>query len=408
MSRTIVTLVCIEFSAAGLASAGQHDWPASGVFIAHHPSGLEYSAGTDWCRRYLDEFAIRDCSEQNPRIDVDHEGQSAVWFVLAAFTDSTAWRGVEFGLGTYNRDSFFFLDHGPCPPAGAAVLQIPTEGWPGPNQGIAFITSGEPWKGSIRPVYYFAGYAYAEDLIPLGVDPTKGWGGTAGTYVVAGAAADSSGEKDPCPGDAALSGQRPAEAFGAMGLGRDGVAVFPKTPPTALPPWLVLDPRTHLPKRLSDESIPDPEKMRGELHRYPPELIELLRHTNLAVELGLRDSSETVSPLLASGTLRGSDPGSANPSISFTLLADAAVVVRVFDMRGYLVCTPWKGRLGPGAHEIPIEIPPEAPVDTPSEKETRLDGRDWVGHYSVHLEIDGVMSGDALLDVRHRRSRPGE
>jgi hypothetical protein len=101
-----------------------------GVLIAHHPAGLQYSAGTDWCQRYVEEFAIDSCSEQHNRIDLDgNEGQSPVWFVLAAWTENKQWCGTEFGLGQYDPDVYAFTEWGPCSPG--ENLEIPTENWPG-------------------------------------------------------------------------------------------------------------------------------------------------------------------------------------------------------------------------------------------------------------------------------------
>jgi len=42
-----------------------------GVLIAHHPPGLEFTSGQDWCDRYEQEYAIDSCPEQNNRIDLN-------------------------------------------------------------------------------------------------------------------------------------------------------------------------------------------------------------------------------------------------------------------------------------------------------------------------------------------------
>jgi len=368
MSRRIVMLLSIGLSAAVVVAEGESDAPAAGVFIAHHPAGLVFSAGTDWCLWNLEGSAIDSCTKQQPRIDVDYPGQSAVWFVLVAFTDSTAWGGTEFGFGTYNRASFLFTDHGPCFPEEG--LEIPMTGWPGPNQGTAFVTTGdEPWRGSIQPVYYFAGYAYAADLIPLDVNPQRGFGGTCTTHAV----------------------ERPAEAFGAMGLLQDGVAVCPETPPTDVGDPSHRDSQTlpPTPMAVGTHGIPDPVKMKANLDKYPPEVIEFYAHTTLAPALGLHNPAEGESPLLASGTLQVSGGPGVDPTISFTLLADARVSVRVFDFGfdGRFVCTPLDSSLARGTHEIPLEY------ETPRGKPLRS------GVYSVHLEINGVASGDRIIGV---------
>jgi hypothetical protein len=366
MNRRTVTLIGIGLSAAVVVPAGKCDAPASGVFIAHHPAGLEFSAGTDWCQQYLEEFAIESCSEQHPRIDVDHEGQSAVWYVLVAFTDSTEWVGTEFGLGTYSDDSFLFADHEPCFPDNG--LEIPMGEWPGPNQGTAFITTGEPWSGSIQPVYYFAGYAYAADLIPLGMDPARGFGGTCTAGLV----------------------QRPAEAFGALGLFRDGVAVYPKAPPTEVSGWFSGDskepPRTPIPR--GTKGVPDSASWQAEL---PPDVIESLRHTALAAQLGLSSVSQAESLVQVGDTLQGHRSPGAEQSISFTLEADARVSLEVYDASGRLVCAAFNGTLARGAHEIPLgQAIPEA---------------DRAGSEvcTVRLKIDGVPSGEKVMTLPPRR-----
>jgi hypothetical protein len=66
--------------------------------------------------------------------------------------------------------------YGPCAPGG--FLEIPTDGWPGPNQGTVVATTDLAWNGNFVPVYYFTGYEYyGPGQIPFGVDPPTGFAG---------------------------------------------------------------------------------------------------------------------------------------------------------------------------------------------------------------------------------------
>ncbi len=206
MKRVCLALVCIGLQVTVAAAD-----PANlenGVLIAHHPPGLQYSAGQDWCQRYFDDFAIDTCSDQHNRIDLDaNQGETSVWCVLAAWDESKEWCGTEFGFGEYDPDIYLFLDHGPCFPVDG--LDIPTAGWPGPNAGTALTTTTTHWSGNFVPVYWFAGYAYQEGVIPLAADPATSFGGT---------------------GNCASPPQTwAAGEFGSMGLFRDGAYACPET-----------------------------------------------------------------------------------------------------------------------------------------------------------------------------------
>jgi len=183
-----------------------------GVFIAHHPSAMQFSSDPPqegWCQHYLDNYAITSCGEQVNRIDTT---QGVIWFVLAAWNEEKEWCGVQFGLGRYNPNTFTFIDWGPCYPDQG--LELPSAGWPGPAEGTSAVTSrSTPWSGNYTPVYFFAGYAYAEDTLPLATDPRGRVGGTVSCQM-------------PC----ALSA---AEKYGTLGLFMDGV---PACPPAASTP----------------------------------------------------------------------------------------------------------------------------------------------------------------------------
>ncbi len=155
-----------------------------------------------WCQHYLSHHAIDSCGAQVNRIDT-YDG--VIWFVLAAWSEAKQWCGTEFGLGSFDPGSFEFTDHGPCYPDEG--LEIPTDGWPGPEEGTAFVTTTVDWDGNFQPVYWFAGYAYEDGLVGLTANPSTGFAGT------------SNCENPPQV--------YPLDSFGAMGFFQDGVAACP-------------------------------------------------------------------------------------------------------------------------------------------------------------------------------------
>lgn len=142
---------------------------SNGVFIVHNPPGLQFSdfpPPEGWCEHYESNFAISSCEEQNPRIDVT---SGSVWYVLAAWCEEKEWCGNEFGFADYDPTIYDFVEWGPCAPGG--FLEIPSDYWPGPNEGTAFVATDMFWVGNFVPIYYFTGYAYSGGVIPLGPDP---------------------------------------------------------------------------------------------------------------------------------------------------------------------------------------------------------------------------------------------
>ncbi len=209
-TSTCSVLFCsVLFVLASAPAEAQSDYLGDGVLIAHHPQGIEFSASEDWCARYEREFRLSECTDQNPRIDLDgNTGHSSIWYVLAAWPEEKTFAGCEFGFGQYNPDSYVFLDHGPCFQGNG--LELPTSGWPGPTEGVALAAAGTPWSGNYVAVYWFAGYAYEEELIPLGTDPVTGFAGTANCAMPPMTWA--------------------AEELGALGLFRPGQSACPGSP----------------------------------------------------------------------------------------------------------------------------------------------------------------------------------
>lgn len=157
----------------------------NGVLIAHHPPGIQYTDPAPpegWCQHYHDNFTINCCHEQNPRIDTD-PGEGSVWYVLSAWDEDKEFCGVEFGFASYDAGIYGFVEWDACPAPGGNCLLLTCGDWPGPDAGVAIVVCGDPylpWTGNFVPVCWFAGYAYAEGVVPLGPNPTgyvvAGWG----------------------------------------------------------------------------------------------------------------------------------------------------------------------------------------------------------------------------------------
>ena len=153
-----------------------------GAFIAHYVPEVGFSVdppAEGWCAAYQ-PYSISSCEDQNNRIDVSGT-LGATWYVLAAwYLDDKIYCGVEFGLGEYDARVFEFSEYGPCYSEGG--YELPTAGWPGPNEGTAITVGTGHWSGNFQAVYYFGGYAYSHygaEIIPLSVNPTTGNAGSA-------------------------------------------------------------------------------------------------------------------------------------------------------------------------------------------------------------------------------------
>lgn len=365
---SIVTLAVLCVVVSHAAGAAPVSDVTEGVFIAHHPPGIQFSSGQDWCQKYMDDYAISECASQNCRIDLDGDkGQSSVWYVLAAFSDSTDWCGVAFGLDNYSAEIYGFAEWGPCYPEGG--LELPSDEWPAPNEGTSFVTTSTPWSGRILPVYYFAGYAYEEGLLPLGVDPHYEMGGTSSCTMP--------------------TVERHAEEFGAMGLFRDGISVYPSDSTTNIPDLLARMKGSPDPY---SRGIPDVGWVRDHLQDFSPEMIERLGRSSMAEELGLgqgeriQDAGLSTAPhptLLVSGS-----PGNA-PQLRFTLTAPASVTLRAFDPNGRAVGTLLEGSLDAGSHVVSRTATGSGIEDLPA------------GIYTVRLEIDNnVVDQESVIIVR--------
>ncbi|MCK4304913.1 MAG: hypothetical protein KAY24_11810 [Candidatus Eisenbacteria sp.] len=214
MKKLLIWLVLLGCTVS-LASAESANLE-NGVFIAHYEAQIEYTHDPPiegWCGAYA-PFAISSAEEQVNRIDTS-TAVGVVWYVLAAWDEDKEWCATQFGLGDYDARVFAFSAVGPCFPD-AAGLEIPTAGWPAPNEGTACVVTGDAWTGNYVPVYYFTGYAYGyygEEILQLTSDPSHGFGGWGNCLIV------------PTLYEATV--------FGGLGINTDGTYACPADPEAA-------------------------------------------------------------------------------------------------------------------------------------------------------------------------------
>ena len=195
--------VLLSILALGLVTSSS--WADSsnlsmGSLIAHYVPELGYSSdppACGWCLEYEATYAISSFEAQNNRIE------------------EKVWCGTEFGFGDFNPAIFGFIEWAGCFPEGGG-LEIPTAGWPGPNEGIAFVVTGTPWEGNFESVMWFGGYAYGNygsGVIPIAIDPPTNFAGFSNCVT------------PPQPYEV------PADRLGGLGINTDGIYVEPPPPP---------------------------------------------------------------------------------------------------------------------------------------------------------------------------------
>jgi hypothetical protein len=148
------------------ALAGPH---ANGVLLPHLNPSIEY---TSTMPSYEGMSGLQDCREAIVQGRVDAE-RAQVWFVMASFAYSPGpveLATAAFGFGAYNRSRIEIVAYGAC---NDGYLEMPTDGWPGPNEGTAilFFVPDNVQRSEVVELYWFASYAYAAVEIPLGPRP---------------------------------------------------------------------------------------------------------------------------------------------------------------------------------------------------------------------------------------------
>lgn len=151
---------------SGRALAGPHE---NGVILPHLALDLEYSYG----QSFENQSDVRSCEEAVTSGDVNPD-VAQVWYVLASFHKSPGpvdLRGIVFGFADFDPSRIAIVDWG-----NDALLEIPGDGWPGPNEGTT-LTWDVSKTTTICEIYWFACYVYGDAYVPLGpweFDPNRG------------------------------------------------------------------------------------------------------------------------------------------------------------------------------------------------------------------------------------------
>ncbi|MFC1572441.1 right-handed parallel beta-helix repeat-containing protein [Candidatus Eisenbacteria bacterium] len=169
---SLLVVVLVTASLTGSSRASVTDL-SGGVFITHYAPSIEQTGNEPdegWGDFYLASAdAISSSGQQNTQIP-DAEVWS-IWFILAAWDEYKEFCSFEIGLGDYTAEDYGFLSNGSCTPGNGADLELPTSGWPGPNEGTSVNSTGGAWTGNFVPIYFFTGYAYYGGTIPLAPSP---------------------------------------------------------------------------------------------------------------------------------------------------------------------------------------------------------------------------------------------
>lgn len=197
--------VLLALAFMGLVTGAAYADLSAGVFLAHHPAGLVYTIDTPtggWCA----QCNLQSCADQN-NDNLPLGTESWVWYVVAAFPETSTWCGIEFGL-QYTAGAPTLTAFGYCVPG--AGLEIPGTGWPGAGTGTSVVTTDLPWTGTLVPVYYFAGYSYyGPGLVQI---------------------TDNFGTSGPTAFADCDQVEYPAAAYGAIGWGMPGIDACPQIP----------------------------------------------------------------------------------------------------------------------------------------------------------------------------------
>jgi hypothetical protein len=163
---------CCAFPVPGPAYAGPH---AYGVILPHLNPNLEYSSSSSVS--YAGQSDLRDCENAIAEGEILPE-EVQIWFVMASFKDSPGpvdLAGIDFGFAGFSSSDIVFVDHGICDDGVFSVLELPTDGWPGPNEGTA-VTFMPGKRSRLVEIYWFATYVYAAVSIEFDVDPLTDMG----------------------------------------------------------------------------------------------------------------------------------------------------------------------------------------------------------------------------------------
>ncbi len=151
MRKAVLSVSILLLIQTHPAAAGRN---VDGAMLLHTNDACSYSAGWDYCGDTGPYSAPlpATCDDLVTTTTKDPDVEAIVWMV-AAFAESSS-PGVsayQVGLaGDLTAD--WFSDWGPC---GAALFEIPDDGWPGTGHGTA-VAFGEPVYDHLFKIYYFA------------------------------------------------------------------------------------------------------------------------------------------------------------------------------------------------------------------------------------------------------------
>lgn len=137
--------------------------PNEGVVLNVHGNAAGVETGGDPAQAIGLPF---DCEDLSPTAGPDQSGVE--WFLVVVVSGRRAsFSTVTFGLGGYDESACYISFFGPTRPE-LQPLEIPSAGWPGPNEGTAVSWAPQCLSGEMVPVYYFGVYVYGSTTIPLG------------------------------------------------------------------------------------------------------------------------------------------------------------------------------------------------------------------------------------------------
>ncbi len=172
MSRRALGIVFLVgwIPGAWLAGAPAYAGPlADAVLVPHISPSLEYSFG----HTYEARSDLRRCEDAlvEGQVYTPETVVGQICYIMASFEDSpgpVTLYGIDFGFESYDASAISFVDFGVSAPQ---TLMLSTDGWPGPNEGLAVVYTLGPARDRVVEVCWMAAYVYAPVSVPLGVDP---------------------------------------------------------------------------------------------------------------------------------------------------------------------------------------------------------------------------------------------
>lgn len=160
--KTLLSVLCVLLA---LTSQPTYAGPNEGIIFNVHGNADGAATDGDPCRALALPF---DCEDLTPTATPDANGVE--WFVVVASSSGYADNGfhtVTFGIGDYDTGACYIAFFGPCH-SELNPLEIPSDGWPGPDSGTSVSWAPDCLEDRLEPVYYFGVYAYSSQTIPLG------------------------------------------------------------------------------------------------------------------------------------------------------------------------------------------------------------------------------------------------